>query len=86
MKTYAPMKYLLILTLSLGYAFADAPEYPEDMEVGSPKDCVVVGKSNDSTIEEELNQVQHRVMDCLSPDEKDAEAKSETKNPEVVSQ
>ncbi len=80
------MKYLLPLILLSGFASASAPEYPEDMEVGSPKDCVIVGQTDDSTMEDEMTQVQRRVMDCLSPDEKAAEAKAENKNPEVVSQ
>lgn len=80
------MKYLISFILLSGLAHALPPEYPEEMEVGSAKDCVIVGKTDDTSMEDDLTQVQHRVMDCLSPDTNENEAKSETKHPEVVSE
>jgi hypothetical protein len=78
------MKYIITFFLLSGIAHAQFESNEEAIEVGSPRDCVVVGKKDDSAIADELNQIQMQITDCLAPQEE--EAQIEQKHPEVVSQ
>lgn len=80
------MKFLILLILSTGISHAETFDASEDIEVGSPRDCVVVGKTNDSKIADDLNQVQQQIIDCLAPQEEEAKSPVEKNHHQVVSQ
>lgn len=79
------MKYILLLTLVSTFSHAQTADdaYPE-MEVGSPKDCVVLEKTEDQKKLGPQHDLQQMITDCLSPDEESS--KTEAKPSEVVSQ
>ncbi|MES2525918.1 MAG: hypothetical protein V4598_02480 [Bdellovibrionota bacterium] len=78
------MKYILVAVLLSSFAHAeDADKYPE-FEVGSPKDCVVLEKTEDQKKLGPQHDLQQMITDCLSPDEESS--KTEAKPSEVVSQ
>ncbi len=81
-----PMKYtLLIATLMSSLAFAESTEVDAtELEVGSPKDCVVLEKTEDQKKLGPQHELQQLITDCLSPEEQ--ESKSQAKPSEVVSQ
>lgn len=79
------MKYLISAILLTGLSFAHGETLmDEEIEVGSPRDCVAVGTKNDTALNNELNQIQQQITDCLAPQEE--EAQSDKNHPEVVSQ
>lgn len=79
------MKYILLAVLMTNVTFAETSltESPE-IEVGSPKDCVVLEKTEDQKKQGPQRELQQLITDCLSPEEK--ESKSEAMPSEVVSQ
>lgn len=79
------MKYLLPLLFVISLAHAEETK-TEDFEVGSPKDCVVVGSEDDQGDDVDRNQLQQKITDCLGPQEEEAKTQVETKHHEVVSQ
>lgn len=79
------MKYLIPLFFLMGLAHAQEL-LTEDIEVGSPKDCVVVGSEDDQGDDVDRNQLQQKITDCLGPQEEEAKTQVETKHHEVVSQ
>ena len=76
------MKYLLLALLFANLADAVA-QTSDDMEVGAPKDCVVLGKTENE--ETDQHALQKQVMDCLGPQE-ETEMVELKKKTEVVSQ
>lgn len=81
MKMWAPMKYILSFLLMVGVAHAS-----EEIEVGTPQDCLVVGSTDDQAIADELNYVQQQITDCLAPQEEQITESGLKTHPEVVSQ
>lgn len=79
------MKYLLPLLFVMSLAHAQDTE-TEVFEVGSPKDCVVVGSEDDQGDDVDRNQLQQKITDCLGPQEEEAKTQVETKHNEIVSQ
>lgn len=79
------MKYLLPLLFVMSLAHAEEAK-TEDFEVGSPKDCLVVGSQDDQGDDVDRNQLQQKITDCLGPQEEEAKTQVETKHHEVVSQ
>jgi len=79
------MKHLITFLFIMGLAHAQVTESPE-IEVGSPRDCVVVGSVDDQGDDADLNQLQQKITDCLGPQEEEAKTQVENKHPEVVSQ
>ncbi len=77
------MKYLITFFLLSGMAHAQF-ETNDDIEVGAPRDCIVVGQKNDTAIADDLGQIQQQITDCLAPQEE--EANSNKNHPEIVSQ
>ena len=79
------MKYILLLALMtvVAHAQVSADNYPE-MEVGSPKDCIVMEKTEDQKKLGPQHDLQQMITDCLSPDEESS--KTQAKASEVVSQ
>jgi hypothetical protein len=79
------MKYLLLAVLMTNVSLAEtsSTELPE-IEVGSPKDCVVLEKTEDQKKHGPQHELQQLITDCLSPEEK--ESKTEARPSEVVSQ
>lgn len=80
------MKYILLLSvLMAGFAQAETTEVETtELEVGSPKDCVVLEKTEDQEKLGPQHELQQLITDCLSPEEQ--ESKSQAKPSEVVSQ
>jgi hypothetical protein len=79
------MKYLLALVLFSTLALAQDESF-EEIEVGSPRDCVVVGSKNDTAITNDLNQIQHQITDCLAPQEEQVSEDQAGNRREIVSQ
>ncbi len=75
------MKYLFTFFLLTGFALAE-----NEIEVGSPHDCVLVGTKNDSEISQELNQLQQQITDCLAPQEEEVSEIQSGNHHEIVSQ
>ena len=85
------MKYLIAILLLSNLAFAiTAPEEvsSENVEVGAPKDCVTLGKSDDQGDDVDQLALQKKVMDCLGPQEDSSpeEIQKKSNSREVVSQ
>lgn len=80
-----PMKYLILLCFVMGMAHAQEIE-TQNIDVGSPRDCVVVGSEDDQGDDVDRNQLQQMITDCLGPQEEEAKTQVETKHHEVVSQ
>lgn len=81
------MKYLFLTLLLSGFAFAETDvETSENIEVGSPKDCVALGKADDQQKEENRHLLQQKIMNCLGPQEDEKAESRDPKTAEVVSQ
>lgn len=78
------MKSILLLIVFANLAVAETSP-TEDVEVGAPKDCVSLGKTNDQGEDVDQLALQKQVMDCLGPQE-DIETVELKKKNEVVSQ
>ena len=76
---------ILLLAFMMSFAHGQTADetYPET-EVGSPKDCVVLEKTEDQKDLGPQHDLQQMITDCLSPDEESS--KTEAKPSEVVSQ
>jgi hypothetical protein len=85
MKFFIPMKYIFFTFLMSNVSFAEnsLPEAAE-IEVGAPKDCVVLEKTEDQKKLGPQHELQQLITDCLSPEER--ESKFEAMPSEVVSQ
>lgn len=57
----------LFLILGLMVPVFATENLEQEVEVGAPQDCVVLGKSQDQDHDEVKPSFQHMVMDCLSP-------------------
>jgi hypothetical protein len=81
------MKILLLALLLISTSlFADTTSESEEMEVGTPKDCTDLGKTNDQGREDERLELQHKITDCLGPEEEEAKTEVVEKTRKVVSQ
>lgn len=79
------MKYLIALLLVTNVAVAQETDI-QDIEVGSPRDCLVVGTADDQGEDVDRKQLQQKITDCLGPQEEEAKTQLEPKHHEVVSQ
>jgi hypothetical protein len=75
------MKYILLFSLLVG-----AAAYADDIEVGTPKDCIDLGKSDDQGQDEDRLELQHKITDCLGPEDEEAKTEVVEKTRKVVSQ
>lgn len=81
------MKYLIaaLLFTTVAHAITAPEENSSETEVGAPRDCVVLGKTNGQTENTDKLAIQKQVMDCLGPEEEVAPVEIEKKS-KVVSQ
>ena len=78
------MKYLIALLFIANLAHAETQT--EEIEVGSPRDCVVVGTEDDQGEDVDRKQLQQKITDCLGPQEEEAKTQIESKRHDIVSQ
>lgn len=86
------MKYIFaaFLFTSLAHAItapetiSSEAETEAEMEVGAPKDCVVLGKTNDQSENADKLAIQKQVMDCLGPEVEVAPVEIQKKSKVVV--
>lgn len=80
------MKYLLVFSLFMGPVMAQNEVSSPEIEVGSPRDCVVLGTSEEQNLENVRPEFQKMVMKCLAPQEEETLPETENTHPAVVSQ